>query len=124
VGAAGGSIDASLQGLARFNLLGAQAVLEQASGGISSALVRAATLEINFDRASFLAGVDLVHQATGAQSLRVSGIVNNEGVFLGVNESERVAGAISRDGTEAGYLFSKDTSAGRLRGITLWTRSK
>lgn len=124
VGAAGGSIDASLQGLARFNLLGAQAVLEQASGGISSALVRAATLEINFDRASFLAGVDLVHQATGAQSLLVSGIVNNEGVFLGVNESERVAGAISRDGTEAGYLFSKDTSAGRLRGITLWTRSK
>lgn len=118
-----GRLDPSLVGIAKFNLLGAQAVLEQ-SGGVSAALVNAAMLEVNFDRSTFLAGVDLQHQATGVQNLRVVGIVNNEGIFVGTNDTERVAGALSRDGSEAGYLFSKDTSAGRLRGITLWARTK
>ena len=118
-----GPLDASLQGLVRFNLTGAQAMLEQGAN-VSLAAINAATLDINFDRSSFTAGVDLSHQATGAQTLRVSGIVNNEGIFVGVNDKERVAGALSRDGSEAGYLFSKDTAAGRLRGITLWTRGK
>ena len=36
--------------------------------------------------------------------------------------ADRVAGALTRDGTEAGYLFSKDVSAGTLKGVTLWTR--
>jgi hypothetical protein len=118
-----GRLDPSLVGIAKFSLLGAQAVLEQ-SGGVSAALVDAAMLEVNFDRSTFVAGVDLQHQATGVQNLRVIGIVNNEGIFVGTNDTERVAGALSRDGSEAGYLFSKDTSAGRLRGITLWARTK
>jgi hypothetical protein len=118
-----GRLDPSLVGIAKFSLLGAQAVLEQ-SGGVSAALVNAAMLEVNFDRSTFVAGVDLQHQATGVQNLRVIGIVNNEGIFVGTNDTERVAGALSRDGSEAGYLFSKDTSAGRLRGITLWARTK
>jgi hypothetical protein len=33
-----------------------------------------------------------------------------------------VAGALTRDGKEAGYLFSKDVSAGTFRGVTLWGR--
>ena len=118
-----GRLDASLNGVARFSLLGAQAVLEQA-GAVTAALVNAASLEVNFDRSSFFAGVDLQHQAIGAQTIRVTGIVNNEGIFVGTNDTERVAGALSRDGSEAGYLFSKDTSSGRLRGITLWSRTR
>jgi hypothetical protein len=118
-----GRLDSSLVGSARFTLLGAQAVLDDA-GKVSAAVVKSASLEVNFDRASFVSAVDLQHQATGAQSIRVGGILNNEGLFVGSNQTERVAGAISRDGSEAGYLFSKHTGAGRLRGITLWTRGK
>jgi hypothetical protein len=118
-----GRLDSSLAGYASFNLLGAQAVLEQ-SGAVTAAVVNSAVLEIDFDRSTFLAGVDMRHQATGLQHLKVTGIVNNEGIFVGTNDTERVAGALSRDGSEAGYLFSKDTSAGRLRGITLWARKK
>jgi hypothetical protein len=33
-----------------------------------------------------------------------------------------VAGALSVDGKEAGYLFGKAFSAGNLSGITLWGR--
>ena len=48
--------------------------------------------------------------------------MNNECVFVGNNATERVAGALTRDGKEAGYLFSKDVSAGTFRGVTLWGR--
>ena len=116
-----GPMNPGLSGVVNFRLVGADAVLDQA-GILSQAAVQAASLQINFDRSSFVAGVDLSHGATGLQAIRVSGIVNNEGVFVGVKDDERVAGALSRDGSEAGYLFSKDTKSGQLRGISLWRR--
>jgi hypothetical protein len=84
--------------------------------------VQAATLGVDFDQSTFSASVALNHAATGNVSLAVAGKVNNEGVFVGTNATERVAGALTRDGKEAGYLFSKDVSAGTFRGVTLWGR--
>jgi hypothetical protein len=66
--------------------------------------------------------VALNHAATGDASIAVKGRVNDEGVFVGTNATDRVAGALTRDGKEAGYLFSKDVSAGTFRGVTLWGR--
>jgi hypothetical protein len=116
-----GRLDPSLKGEASFTLNNAEAMLVQATG-TSAAQVNGASLSVNFDRSTFAAGVSLSHQATGAVSLNVSGKVNEEGVFVGTNATERVAGALSLDGSKAGYLFSKDVSAGTLKGVTLWTR--
>ena len=116
-----GKLDASLKGAATFALASAEAWLTQ-PGGTSSAQVQAATLGVDFDQSTFSASVALIHAATGNVSLAVAGKVNNEGVFVGTNASERVAGALTRDGKEAGYLFSKDVSAGTFRGVTLWGR--
>ena len=116
-----GRLDPSLKGQADFDLAGAQAVLVQASG-ITSADVTRASLSVDFDRSTFAAAVGLKHQATGEAQLAVTGKVNVEGVFVGTNQTDRVAGALSRDGKEAGYLFSKDVAAGTFRGITLWGR--
>lgn len=116
-----GRLDPGLKGQADFHLAGAQAVLVQASG-ITSADVARASLSVDFDRSTFAAAVGLKHQATGEAQLAVTGKVNVEGVFVGTNQTDRVAGALSRDGKEAGYLFSKDVAAGTFRGITLWGR--
>jgi hypothetical protein len=116
-----GRLDPSLQGKADFELAGAQAVLVQPTG-ISSARVDKASLRVDFDLSTFAAAVSLQHDAAGSASLSVSGKVNVEGVFVGTNATDRVAGALSRDGKEAGYLFSKDVSAGTFRGFTLWGR--
>jgi hypothetical protein len=116
-----GRMDPSLKGQADFDLAGAQAVLVQASG-VTSADVTRASLSVDFDRSTFAAAVGLKHQATGEAQLAVTGKVNVEGVFVGTNQTDRVAGALSRDGKEAGYLFSKDVAAGTFRGITLWGR--
>jgi hypothetical protein len=114
-------LDPSLKGKADFALAGAEAVLVQPSG-VSSARVDKASLQVDFDLSTFTAAVSLQHDAAGAASLSVNGKVNVEGVFVGTNATERVAGALSRDGKEAGYLFSKDVSAGTFRGVTLWGR--
>lgn len=116
-----GAMDASLRGKADFALAGAQAVLVQGSG-VSSAVVTAATLAVDFDLSTFAASVNLHHDTVGDAALAVKGRVNEEGVFVGTNATDRVAGAITRNGKEAGYLFSKDVSAGTFRGITLWGR--
>jgi hypothetical protein len=116
-----GRLDPSLKGEATFNLNSAEAMLVQPNS-TTAATVTAASLSVSFDRSTFAAGVNLSHQATGAVSLNVTGRVNEEGVFVGTNANERVAGALSLDGAKAGYLFSKDVSAGTLKGVTLWTR--
>ncbi len=122
-----GRMDASLKGQADFRLAGAEAVLVQSSG-ISAAQVTSATLGVDFDRSLFKASVGLQHATAGTTSINVGGKINEEGVFVGTNTNasgiavERVAGALTRDGTEAGYLFSKDVAAGTFRGITLWKR--
>jgi hypothetical protein len=116
-----GAMDASLRGKADFALAGAEAVLVGISG-VSAALVTAATLSVDFDHSTFFASVGLHHETTGSAALAVNGRVNEEGVFVGLNATDRVAGALTRNGKEAGYLFSKDVSAGTFRGITLWGR--
>lgn len=116
-----GRLDPTLRGKADFALAGAQAVLVQ-PGSITSATVKSASLQVDFDLSTFAAAVSLQHEVAGAASLSVAGKVNVEGVFVGANATERVAGALSRDGKEAGYLFSKDVSTGTFRGITLWGR--
>lgn len=115
------ALNSSLRGKADFALAGAQAVLVQGTT-VSSAVVTSATLSVDFDQASFAASVSLNHNAAGDAALAVKGRVNEEGVFVGTNATDRVAGALTRDGKEAGYLFSKDVAAGTFRGITLWGR--
>lgn len=116
-----GRMSADLTGQANFRLAGADAVLVQPTG-VSTAQVTAATLGVDFDRSLFKASVGLQHASAGATTINVGGKINEEGVFVGINANERVAGALTRDGIEAGYLFSKDVAAGTFRGITLWKR--
>lgn len=116
-----GAMSNDLRGQADFRLAGAEAVLVQNSG-ISTAQVTSATLGVDFDNALFKATVGLRHATAGAAAINVNGKINNEGVFVGTTATDRVAGALSRDGTEAGYLFNKDVAAGTFRGITLWKR--
>ena len=116
-----GAMSNNLRGQADFRLAGAEAVLVQNSA-ISTAKVTSATLGVDFDHSLFKATVGLQHATAGAAAINVNGKINDEGVFVGTTATDRVAGALSRDGTEAGYLFNKDVAAGTFRGITLWKR--
>lgn len=114
-----GALDRGLTGRAQFDLAAGEAVFVQASG-VSAAQLQSARLGVDFDRSTFSAGGTVVHAVTGPVNFAVGGKVNDEGVFWGGNVAQRVAGALSRDGKQAGYLFSKEVGQGTFQGVTLW----
>jgi len=115
-----GRLDPALRGQVQFNLAAASAVFVQPSG-VSAADVRGASLVVDFDKSAFGAGVTVDHVPTQATaSFSVNGRINDEGVFWAGDAAQRVAGALSRDGTEAGYLFTKEHALGTFKGVTLW----
>lgn len=114
-----GPLDKSLRGQAQFALAAGEAFYQQAGKTLAVNLTDP-RLRVDFDRLSFNTQIGLSGAGVPAQQLNVSGRMNDEGVFLGTASGQRVAGALSRNGVEAGYLFKIDNSAGQYQGITLW----
>jgi hypothetical protein len=115
-----GPLDPSLRGQAQFTMAAGDAIFQQASL-VSAAQIQKSSLGIDFDRALFQANLTLFHALTGQVGLAASGKVNDEGFFVGSDSIQKVAGALSRDGKEAGFLFSRLHELGSFRGVTLWT---
>lgn len=114
-----GLLDASLRGQTEFTLTAGEAVF-QTKSEVLSAEIQKASLKVDFDRARFDAGLTLNNALTGAVSLSATGKLNDEGVFSGGTSGQRVAGALTRDGKEAGFLFSRTHELGVFQGVTLW----
>jgi len=114
-----GRLDGSLHGQTEFTLTASEAVF-QTKSEVSLAEIQKASLTVNFDRARFDASLTLNHALTGAVSLSATGKVNDEGVFSGGTIGQRIAGALTRDGKEAGFLFSRTHELGVFQGVTLW----
>ncbi len=116
-----GPLDPGLRGEVSYQHVAGEASF-QALGSTTTSMaeLRSATLSINFDRSVFDSTFSVFHAATGDLQIVASGRLNDEGLFTAINGATRVAGAVSRDGQEAGALFSKEVSSGTVRGITLW----
>jgi hypothetical protein len=117
--AGGPDVSPSLKGEVQFAMHSGEAYLQQGTQLLPAAITNPA-LSINFDKATFNSSLTLTQAQTGSVPLQVSGNINAEGVFVGVAPGQRVAGAISYDGKEAGFLFNRDNALGVFKGITLW----
>ena len=77
-------------------------------------------LTVDFDRRSFATALDL-RAASGVEGrLRMAGDLRRDGLFAILDETQRIAGALSSDGKEAGYLFATGTADSLFSGRTLW----
>jgi hypothetical protein len=117
-----GTIFPALTGQVSLSLAMHQAYYRTDVGSVQAA-VSYGVLLADFDLARF--STELRLQASGggpSTVLTASGRINDEGLFVSVaaDGSQRVAGAFSRDGKEAGYLFNKTVGNGVFQGITLW----
>jgi hypothetical protein len=82
-----------------------------------------AKLNIDFAKSSFTTQLNLTSASMGTDVLSLTGGVNSaQSLFSGANGTTTVNGAMSVDGKEAAYLFSKQVSLGILNGYTLWGR--
>jgi hypothetical protein len=119
--AAGGELfPTELAGRVEFRLDRASATYESGNG-IESALVRASNLTLDFGRRTFATALDLATASGVRGELRVAGEVRADGLFAVSDANQRVAGAVSVDGKEAGYLFETGRLGDLFRGRTLWS---
>jgi len=82
--------------------------------------VSAGNLSINFDRREFSTGLTLDHDMTGTVLFSAEGRVYDGGYFRIKESDQRVSGAVTLDGGEAGYFFERQLEAGNISGLTLW----
>ena len=110
---------ASDLGLVGFQLTSAQAVFNAGTGVVAMS-VNGGSLNIDFQRNSFDTLLDLSADPVGQILFAAEGDLADGGFLRAFEATQRVAGAVSFDGTEAGYLFEKQILGGLLSGLTLW----
>jgi len=110
-------------GRADFILRQSQVSMLQAGMPVAGT-VQSGSLGVDFVTASYTTQLSLLHPAiTGSALLSVSGGLRDDGLLMpSSSPTGFVAGTLSRDTREAGYLFSLPTAAGALNGTTLWAR--
>jgi len=104
-----------------FALHSAQAFYHSGTGVVAMT-VKGGSLDINFNTNRFATELNMNHSLTGDVSFIANGFIYDGGYFYTRSETERMAGAVSLDGAEAGYYFEKQLEAGGIQGLTLWDK--
>ncbi len=102
-----------------FDLAAAQAFYKK-QGETVAMRVSDGNLAINFDRNLFSTGLTLNHDSTGEVLFSAEGRVYDGGFFRMRDSSQRLSGAVTLDGKEAGYFFEQQLNEGEITGLTLW----
>jgi hypothetical protein len=89
---------------------------------IETVAVTGGLLNLDFARALFSTTLNLSGAQLGQDTLKATGSISSAGLFYSADGTQLVAGAVSPDGKQAGYLFEKRVNPGLVRGITLWGR--
>jgi hypothetical protein len=116
-----------------FGLKSSSAYYRNAANEMLPATVQSGTLGVDFGSKTFNTNLNLSAQGTGVQSFSQSGTLNaGTGIFLsnptamGNSNAGSVAGAITLDARQAGFLFRAPVTisigAGSFSGATLWGR--
>ena len=102
-----------------FTLNSAQAFYSNETD-IFAVAVSGGGLTIDFQENQFSTYLNLNHFRFGDLNFQASGRLYDGGYFHSRNDSQRIAGAVSLDGQEAGYFFNLLHSQGTINGLTLW----
>jgi len=118
----------TLTSKAEFALKSSSAYYRNAANEMVPASVTSGNLSIDFGAKSYATQLGLSAEGTGIQIFTQSGSINaGTGIFLGRSGPEAaptssLAGAISLDARQAGYLFKTQAGRGSFVGATLWGR--
>lgn len=110
------------KGSLNYQLTQSQAQLTTNQGSVTPVMLQGGQLAINFDARQLSTQVQA--QLPGASSMTISAsgrMSRDDGLFaLPTEQGGRIAGAISNDGRQVGYLINQPTTAGELKALTSW----
>ena len=81
-----------------------------------------AQLSVNFAQSSLSTHMDFSSPSLGQASYSASASISPQGYFSAKTQQQNLAGAFSTTGDQAGYLFEKSFSGGKVSGLSLWSR--
>jgi hypothetical protein len=84
--------------------------------------VNSGTLSIDFNQSTFATQLGLSHNLTGVIDFSAAGRLEGAGNFYSNTDTQKMAGAVSLDGADAGYFFEKQVLNGNVQGLTLWDK--
>lgn len=114
---------ASADASANFRLANSTAQFTSTNARQTEALnVSQAELRVDFTRSTFDTQLRLNGNLMGTENIQASGTIQPTGLLVTTSSNASLAGALTLDGTEAAYAFSKSISAGSVQGVTLWGR--
>lgn len=105
-----------------FQLKQANALFRPWGQANQDAIAGEGGLSINFATRQYETSLELQHVTAGSHTLHSRGIVLPDGIFGGAGQGQKVTGAATLDGKNAGYMFEKTVETGVFNGITLWAR--
>jgi len=112
-----------------FGLKSSSAYYRNAANEMVPASVQSGSLGVDFGAKTFKTNLNLSAQGTGLQSFSQSGTLNpSTGIFLSnstpgaIINPGSVAGAMTLDARQAGFLFRAPMANGTFSGATLWGR--
>ncbi|MDO8272574.1 MAG: FecR family protein [Gammaproteobacteria bacterium] len=111
-------------GVVSFGLSSAQAFYHSGSGVVAMQ-VNSGNLKIDFNESSFATNLGLSHSSTGKVDFSAAGRIDDGsygGYFYSNTDTQKMHGAVSLDGAEAGYFFEKQLLDGSVQGLTLWNK--
>lgn len=115
----------SLGNQVNFKLQASAAQYRTPANEIVSAQIDGGSFTIDFAQRNFTTQLQLQSNGIAPQNLQYSGKVDVQtGIFLSptVNGQGSLAGALSLNGRQAGYLFNSPVGLGSVSGATLWGR--
>ena len=86
----------------------------------TKANVTAGYLLFDFQSRAFLSELSVDTGRLGSVSLSGTGFISPTGIFISRSSSDRMAGAMTTDGLEAGMLFEKRIGGGIIQGVSVW----
>jgi len=111
-----------------FSLQAASAYYRTPANNITTASVLGGALGINFANQTYSTNLTLATQGINNHPFSITGSVNTaSGIFLGgtgSREAANLAGALTFDAHQAGYLFSAPAGGGSFIGATQWSQIK
>lgn len=84
------------------------------------ATVSAGYLLLDFEARAFMSELTVETDRLGTVGLSGIGFISPTGVFVSRSSSDRMAGATTSDGSNAGMLFEKQVGSGLVQGVSLW----
>lgn len=109
-------------GVAKFKLADSESYLMAADRSLTVGKITDPTMTIDFGNRRF--ETSLMMSATGLAptEIKANGSVSFQGILMAESTSPDtiVAGSLSKDGDQVGYLFQRSTASGLLVGATRW----